>query len=573
MKKEIELFLDSTHDAVIAINEKEIITIFNRAAEKLTQIRAKDAIGKPVSKVILTTRLPLVLKSGKAELNQIQSLLDTEIITNRKPVYNDQGQIIGAIAVFRSISEVKSLVEKITNLKEIKNTLKAIIESTQDAISVVDADGYGMMINPAYTRLTGYTQEDVIGSYCTKDLASGESVHLKVLESKKSVSGVRLKVGPKKKEVIVEAAPIIVNGELKGSVAVIHDLTEINRLSNELNQAKSIIRNLEAKYAFDDIIGENPTFKKIIKKAKATANTPATIILRGESGVGKELFAHAIHNKSKRKNAQFVRVNCAALNENLLESELFGYEPGAFTGASKKGRIGLFEKADGGTIFLDEIGEIKKSTQVKLLRVLQEREIVRVGGSKSIEVDVRIISATNKNLEQEVKDGTFRRDLYYRLNVVPINIIPLREHLDDVDLLVHHFINKFNQEYGRNIQSITAEAIEEIKSYDWPGNIRELENFIGRTIINMDFQDEVIQFSHLPVLGLISNRQVSKKNEASEVIEENFENLKEATASFEKKYIEKLLSSKDQNRSETAKILGISERSLYYKIKKYNIKI
>jgi transcriptional regulator with PAS, ATPase and Fis domain len=199
MKKEIELFLDSTHDAVIAINEEEIITIFNRAAEKLTQISAKEAIGKPVSEVILTTRLPLVLERGNPELNQIQSLLDTEIITNRKPVYNDQGKIIGAIAVFRSISEVKSLVEKITNLKEIKNTLKAIIESTQDAISVVDADGYGMMINPAYTRLTGYTQEDVIGSYCTKDLASGESVHLRVLKTRKTVSGVRLKVGPKKK--------------------------------------------------------------------------------------------------------------------------------------------------------------------------------------------------------------------------------------------------------------------------------------------------------------------------------------------------------------------------------------
>lgn len=574
MKKEIELFLNSTHDAVIAINKDEIITIFNKAAEKLTQINAENAIGKSVSDVILTTRLPLVLKSGKAELNQIQSLLDTEIITNRKPVYNDKGDIIGAIAVFRSISEVKSLVEKITNLKEIKNTLKAIIESTQDAISVVDANGYGMMINPAYTRLTGYTQEDVIGSYCTKDLASGESVHLKVLETKASVSGVRLKVGPKKKEVIVEAAPIIVNGELKGSVAVIHDLTEINKLSNELNQAKSIIRNLEAKYSFDDIIGEDPIFKKIIKKAKATANTPATIILRGESGVGKELFAHAIHNKSKRKNAQFVRVNCAALNENLLESELFGYEPGAFTGASKKGRVGLFEKADGGTIFLDEIGEIKKSTQVKLLRVLQEREIVRVGGSKSIEVDVRIISATNKNLEEEVKRGSFRRDLYYRLNVVPINIIPLREHPNDIDLLVHHFINKFNQEYGRNIQSISNAALEEVKSYDWPGNIRELENFVGRTIINMDFQDEIIQFKHLPVLGLISNRQVSKKKVIEdELIKNEFQNLKEATANFEKKYIEKLLGSQEHNRSETAQILGISERSLYYKIKKYNIKI
>lgn len=571
MKKEIELFLDSTHDAVIAINQDETITIFNKAAEKLTQIDASNAIGRNVKDVIETTRLPLVLKSGEAELNQLQPLLDIEIITNRKPVYNDQGEIIGAIAVFRNVTEVRSLVERITNLKEVQNTLKAIIESTQDAISVVDEEGYGMMINPAYTRLTGYTQEDVIGVYCTKDLASGESVHLKVLETKAPVSGVRLKVGPKRKEVIVEAAPIIVNGVLKGSVAVIHDLTEINKLSNELNQAKSIIRNLEAKYTFDDIIGENYTFKRIIKKAMATANTPATIILRGESGVGKELFAHAIHNKSKRRNAQFVRVNCAALNENLLESELFGYEPGAFTGASKKGRIGLFEKADGGTIFLDEIGEIKKSTQVKLLRVLQEREIVRVGGNKSIEVDVRIISATNKDLESEVQQGNFRRDLYYRLNVVPINIIPLREHKDDIQLLVHHLINKYNQEYGRNIQSISDEALDEIKSYHWPGNIRELENFIGRTIINMDFQDEIIQYEHLPSLGMISNRLTEHKKVIQSFDHQKFSNLKEATQAFEKGYISGLLKKTDKSRHEIAEILGISERSLYYKIKKYGI--
>jgi len=571
VKKEIEIFLNSTHDAVIAINNDEIITIFNKAAEELTQIKASDALKKKVVDVIKTTRLPVVLRTGKAELNQLQILLDTEIITNRKPVYNDNGEIIGAIAVFRDISEVKELIEKITNLRSVQNTLKAIIESTQDAISVVDENGYGMMINPAYTRLTGFTSNDVIGAYCTKDLSSGESVHLKVLETRESVSGERLRVGPQRKEVLVEAAPIIVNGELKGSVAVIHDLTEINRLINELDKAKSIIRNLEAKYCFDDIIGDDIKFKKIINKAKAAATTPATVILRGESGVGKELFAHAIHNKSKRRNNQFVRVNCAALSESLLESELFGYVSGAFTGANKNGKIGLFEKAHMGTIFLDEIGEMKISTQVKLLRVLQEREIVRVGGTKPIFVDVRIISATNKNLEEEIKKGSFRKDLYYRLNVIPIDIIPIREHIEDIDLIVHKLIIKYNQEYGRSVQSISKKAIDELKKYDWPGNVRELENYIGRTIINLNFHDEIIEYKHLPILN-IKNVDNSVKNITNEVVLElNNRNLKEVSEEFEKKYISNVLKKNNNNRILTARELQISERSLYYKISKYKL--
>lgn len=571
MKKEIELFLNSTHDGVIAINESAIITIFNRAAENLTKIDKKQAIGKNIKDVIKSTRLPIVLKTGESELNQLQPLNEIEIITNRKPVYDDNKNIIGAIAVFRDVTEVKTLLDKITNLKEIQSTLEAIINSTQDAISVVDENGYGMMINPAYTRLTGYTSEDIIGEFCTKDLVSGESVHLKVLETKKPVKGVELIVGPQEKKVIANAAPIIVNGDLKGSVAVIHDLSEINELMKDLNNAKTIIRSLEAKYTFKDIIGENIKFKKIIKKAKAASTTPATIILRGESGVGKELFAHAIHNNSKRSNNQFVRVNCAALSDNLLESELFGYEPGAFTGARKKGKVGLFEKADKGTIFLDEIGEIDKRIQVELLRVLQEREILRVGGNKPISVDVRIISATNKNLEKEVENNNFRRDLYYRLNVVPINIIPLRKHIDDLHLLIHYLIIKYNQKYGRSIESITPEAVNEMKKYSWPGNVRELENFLGRTIINMEFSDKIIKKKHLPVFEKLTkdNQNIS---ENIVIKEQNFSSLKNAKNNFEKEYIKKVLKENKLNRAETARALDISERSLYYKIDKYNLK-
>ena len=301
--------------------------------------------------------------------------------------------------------------EELTNLKEVQSMLGAVFNATQDAISVVNKEGKGIMINPAYTKITGLSEKDVLGKPATVDISEGESLHMKVLSTKKPVKGGLLKVGPGRKEVLVNAAPIIVDDELKGSVAVLHDITEMNRLSEELRQAKQIIRKLEAKYTFDDIAGNDVGLLDAVGKARKAADTPATVLLIGESGTGKEIFAHAIHNASERKYNQFVRVNCAALAQSLLESELFGYEEGAFTGAKKGGKKGLFEEADRGTIFLDEIAEISIETQAKLLRVLQEKEIVRVGGIKPISIDVRVIAATNANIQETVKRGKFREDL------------------------------------------------------------------------------------------------------------------------------------------------------------------
>jgi len=289
-----------------------------------------------------------------------------------------------------------------------------------------------------------------------------------------------------------------VDGELKGSVGVLHDLTEIKKLNNELMQAKQIIRKLEAKYTFDDIIANDQGMIASLEKAKQAAVTPATVLLRGESGTGKELFAHAIHNLSNRKYNQFVRVNCAAISESLLESELFGYEEGAFTGARKGGKIGLFEEAHGGTIFLDEIAEIPISTQAKLLRVLQEKEIVRVGGTKPININVRVIAATNISLENAIESGTFREDLYYRLNVIPIRIPPLRKRKKDIYPLVLYIISKYNQEYGRKVDDISQEALEKMMSYDWPGNVRELQNYISRAMVNMKYNETTIMLERLP---------------------------------------------------------------------------
>lgn len=575
MKREIELFINSTHDAIIAVDGEGIITLFNRASEKLTKINENYAIGKHVKDVIKTTRLPYVLKTGKSELNRRQQLGDIEIVTNRMPVFDKDGKIIGAIAVFRDVTDITSLAEEITNLKEIKGTLEAIIDSTQDAISVVDKNGIGILINPAYTKITGLTEKEVIGKECTVDLVEGDSVHLKVLKTKKPVKSARIKAGVLKKEVIVDAAPIIVNGELIGSVAVIHDLSEIKKLTSELYQAKSIIRKLEAKYTFDDIKGTDKKIRDAIEKAKLAANTPVTVILRGESGTGKELFAHAIHNDSGRRFSQFIRVNCAAINQSLIESELFGYEEGAFTGAVKGGKLGYFEMAEGGTIFLDEIAEININTQAKLLRVLQEKEIIRVGASKSIPIDVRIITATNINLEKAIEKGTFRKDLYYRLNVLPIDIPALRDHIGDIDELVDSMVEKYNQEYGRNVEQVSKAAIGYLKKHQWPGNIRELENYIGRVMINIKLGEKVIDVKHLTLIKDMNKKD--KNNEANkvELEDERFDEkliLEEVIMKTEKKYIEIILQKNNFSRIKTAKDLGISVRNLYYKIEKYSIK-
>ena len=568
MRKDIQKILDATHDAMIAVDTNGVVTLFNKSAEKLTGKKSSEVLGKKVEDVIENTRLPIILETGKSELNQQQPLNDITIITNRMPVLDEDGTIIGAIAVFRDVSELVELAEKITNLSEIRETLEATINATQDAISVVDANGIGIMINPAYTKMTGYTESDVIGKDCSFDLVEGESVHKEVLRTGKPVKGKRLRVGSMKKEVIAEAAPIIVKGVLKGSVAIIHDLTEINEIYKRLDQAKQIIRNLEAKYTFDDIVGTSEILINAIEKAKIAAATPATVIIRGESGTGKELFAHAIHNASSRRYSQFVRVNCAAISENLLESELFGYEEGAFTGASKGGKIGLFEKANGGTIFLDEIGELSLNTQAKLLRVLQEKEILRVGSNKPRAIDVRIISATNVDLENAILEKRFRQDLYYRLNVVPIDIPPLRNHKTDIPALVKHLINKYNQEYGRNVSDISSAALERIMGYDWVGNVRELENFIGRTMINIKMHEHLITLNHLPQALAIGNLIMTAEPE--ETILDSFE-LEENVMRFEKRHIELTLQKCQGNREETARLLGISLRTLYYKIKNLEI--
>ncbi len=565
-ERERNLILDSTHDGVLAVNAQGLVTVFNTAAERVTGLQRQQVLGRPAAEMIPGSRLSQVLASGRAELNQQQKLRATTIVTNRVPVRDEAGQVVGAVAVFRDITEVKALAEEMTDLRETKALLEAIINATSDAITVVNAEGLGLLVNPAYTRLTAMQPEQVIGKPATADLAPGqESVHLRVLKTRQPIRAVPMQVGPHQRDVLATCTPILVDGVLKGSVGVIHDVSEIWRLTRELESTRRLVRRLQSRYTFDDIVAHSSVMQAAVEQARRVAQTPATVLLRGASGTGKELFAHAIHNASGRAGP-FIRVNCAAIPDSLLESELFGYAEGAFTGARKGGHKGLFEEAHSGTIFLDEIGDISPNIQAKLLRVLQEKEIRRVGEPGTVKVDVRIIAATNADLESRMARGEFREDLYYRLNVVPIVIPPLRHRREDIPDLVQRFVAKCNGEYGRSVQGVEDGVVEVLMAHHWPGNVRELENVIGRAIIAMDNREGQIRPEHLLPLGngMTAETPAPPAGAAARP-------LAEVVAEAERAALVTALTATGGNKTEAARRLGLAPRTLYYKLVRHGL--
>jgi DNA-binding NtrC family response regulator len=322
-----------------------------------------------------------------------------------------------------------------------------------------------------------------------------------------------------------------------------------------LQENKYLKEELESKFQDKQIIGSSRGMKEVLSTVSRVAKTKSTILIRGESGTGKEMVARAIHALSDRADKRFVAISCAALPETLFEAELFGHEKGAFTGAVKR-KEGRFELADGGTLFLDEVGDIPLETQVKLLRVLESKEFERVGGKETLKVDVRIISATNQDLEKKIKEKSFREDLYYRLNVISLFIPPLRERKEDILILADHFIRKANQKCGRKVKGITPEVKDIILNYDWPGNVRELENVIERGVVLS--RTDVIDKNDLPYLGLFKSPEISPSFESS--LEE-----------MEKKHIMNILLKTNWNLNKTAEILGIHRNTLRLKMREYGI--
>jgi len=346
------------------------------------------------------------------------------------------------------------------------------------------------------------------------------------------------------------------------------DLDQLLALVSRISERQTLIRENEILrqkvwkkgLAQEQIIYKDPGMEAIINMVGRVASSRATVLIMGESGTGKELFANLVHATSPRSEKPMIVVNCGALPETLLESELFGYEKGAFTGATAR-RAGRFEEADGGTLFLDEIGELSLPVQVKLLRFLQEREFQRLGGNKTIQADVRIISATNQNLEEKVKEGTFREDLYYRLNVVSITVPPLRDRRGDISVLTEYFIKRFSAENDKDIKGLSNEAMDIMMKYDYPGNVRELENIIERAVVIT--RDQVISIRDLPFEEISPQHFADYKEGGA---------LRDEIKSLERKRIEQALDETGNNQTKAAELLGITERTLRYKLKKYNFK-
>lgn len=368
---------------------------------------------------------------------------------------------------------------------------------------------------------------------------------------------------------VVETIPIMENL----AQDILQDATKVHELSRQLSIAQRRIEYYQStietmrqgKYTFDHIIGMSNKMKKIRSIAAQAAKTSSTVLIRGESGTGKELIAHAIHNASPRCNQPFIKVNCAAIPEQLIESELFGYSEGAFTGALKGGKPGKFELANGGTIFLDEIGDLSPTAQAKVLRVLQEFEFERIGGTKTINVDVRVIAATNRDLKELIKDGGFRKDLFYRLNVVEIETPPLREREEDINYLIDYLIEKICDRLNVYSVTISDEARSILTAYDFPGNVRELENILERAI-NFASETGVILKEHFLSVGNLNKQSLPKLDETSNII-----SLKETVKIAEKNAIIKALELAEGNKNKAAKILDIHRSLLYKKLDKYGI--
>lgn len=447
-------------------------------------------------------------------------------------------------------------------------TMEKIFDPVPVPIILLDKDTRIKMINRIFADYLGYSKEYIIGKKVLDIDKHSRFPH--VFKSKKAEIAWKHKF-ENGHTAIVHRIPVLDEDKnviygfglvLFQNAKEFKDIIETNKLLEvELKHVKKQLQEVHgAKYSWNNIVGSSEKMLQANYMARRASLGKSNVLLLGESGTGKELFAHAIHNGSSRNYDKFVKVNCAAIPAELLESELFGYEEGAFTGAKKGGKIGKFELANGGSIFLDEIGDLPLKMQAKLLRVLQEREVERIGSNKTLPIDVRIIVATNKDLKKLVEEGDFREDLYYRLNVMIIEIPPLRDRADDVEEITYILLNKLSNQLGKYISNISEQAMQYITNHNWPGNVRELENVLERAI-NLTDTDTILPI-HLP-------SYITQKK--SKIKSGPVRSLKGLVEETEKEAIINGLKYTDGNKLRTAKLLDISRSSLYDKIEKYNL--
>ncbi len=556
--------IDSISNGVIVVDEDNRVILFNNSAEKIMGIDRKKVLGKKASSIIKGSKLHEILKTGERMVNDKQNIGRTTIITNRNPIYSDE-RVVGAVAVFQDISEVERLSNELESVMEIKERFMNIADNSNDAICMVDERGLITYVNPEYEKIWKIHRKNLIG----KNISSvyNNSAIEKVIKTKKKQLDI-IEKRENEAKIITNAFPIIINSKFKGVVSLAKEESQLHDIIKKLNAAEEKIKyfkeELDKKQnihqAFNSIIGNSGVLEDVLYTASKAARSSATVLIYGESGTGKELLARAIANASLRKNDAFIKINCGAIPENLMESELFGHVKGAFTGAIKD-KPGKFELADGGTLFLDEIGDLSKNLQVKLLRVLQEMEFEKVGGMETIKVDVRIIAATNRNLEEMVKNGQFREDLYYRLNVISITLPPLRDRKGDISLLAEYFIKKICKKEGKEIKKLSMDALRKLEEYHWPGNIRELENIIERSIALSE--GDMLNIEYLPSF---MKQNTSSKKDLINLVDGELKPFEE----YERDII-KIALEKYKSFNKAGKILGITHRTVANKARKYKL--
>lgn len=463
-------------------------------------------------------------------------------------------------------SQIDKLMSELEYYKQVYEELNLIVDATFDFISIADEKGVFIRISKGSDEVFHVPEDQIIGSDCYDVEKKGivdSSVTRMVLETGKKTSSVQITKGGKRFMVI--GLPMFDDkGNLKRIINISRDITEIEKLNKRLKETEELLdwyRHeliIEQEIEKNFIYGETSSMKKVINLVKQVSNVDAIVLLQGETGVGKSLIAKTIHQMSQRRGKPFVQINCGAIPENLLESELFGYVEGAFTGAVKGGKKGFFEIANDGTIFLDEIGEIPLYLQVKLLHALEYHEIYKIGSSHPTSFNARILAATNKDLDEMVKYGKFREDLYYRLNVLPIFIPPLRERRDDIPLIAHYFLNKYNNKYYMHKQ-LTTEAHRALSQYPWPGNIRELENAIERLVITCD--QDIVDTYHV-------HNTVYGSNEKNTIEINGIMPLKQAVERVEKEILFKAMEEFKTTR-EVAKALEIDQSTVVKKLNKF----
>ncbi|WP_216829851.1 sigma-54-dependent Fis family transcriptional regulator [Alkalihalobacterium elongatum] len=576
VQSHLQLLFNSLQFGLLSVDTDMNINAINPLAKEILQFKKEDDDSSLLLNeyTVIKNMIQYVLVNREKPPKNKISLNGYSFVVDCYPLFENK-KLMGVMTIIDDLTNIEEIIKELQITKQWEEKLRTLVETAYDAIVLVDENGLITMANKGFCDLFSTAENTIIGQPILKEFPD---LGIKdVFDMKIPLSGISKRINSQ--QCLISNLPILNNGELVGIVSKItfRGLKQLQEAINEASNTevapihKDQKESLGTRYSIADIVGSSHQIKKAKKEAFAASQSRSTVLLIGESGTGKELFAHGIHTASSLPGS-FIKVNCAAIPGDLLESEFFGYDEGAFTGAKKGGKKGKFELAQNGTLFLDEIGDMPLNLQSKLLRVLQEKEFEPLGSHKTIKLDIRIVAATNRNLEEMIKEGTFREDLYYRLNILRINIPPLRERKEDINDITDIIFERLNQN-GFYIKGITSSALNFIKQYNWPGNIRELQNVLERAanlnisgFINVsELPEYILEHQQHPVKFMIEDSNVIKDNSSLQTTN------KRNVPMQEKDLIIKALNQAQGNKSKASKILGISRTWLYSRIRKYNI--